>query len=165
MHKDLIAKVLGVTVKSVYNYEKENRPIISLLEKYYTDDDIQEFLETGKISKLESIELDNQFKQLILNDHMLHNAAHKLYLLSSGTFKMLDILTDALQDIDSQDDSFTLDNAKQRLVDRIYAVEKNSIFKTKAKKEGVAAWIEKYLSKAEVFAMVKHPDTFIDLIQ
>jgi len=162
--KDKICKLLGISTASYYRW-KEERPIINLLEKYFKDDDLKEFLETGKISKLESKTLDDHFKQLILEDHMLHNAAHKLHLLSSGSFKMIDILKDALSDIDPDDNTFTLDNAKQRLIDRIFAIEKNSIFKTNAKKEGVASWIEKYLSKAEVFAMVKKPTAFIKLLK
>lgn len=49
-----IAKILDVTLKSVYNYQKEKRPIISLLEKYYTEADLEEFLTTGVVSKYES---------------------------------------------------------------------------------------------------------------
>jgi hypothetical protein len=162
--KKEICKLLGISSASYYRW-KEERPIITLLEKYFSDQDLEEFLETGKISKLESKNLDDDFKHIILDDHMLHSAAYKLDSLSAGTFKMLEILRDALGDIDPKDESFTLDNSKQRLIDRIYAVEKNSIFKTKAKKEGVAHWIEKFLSKAEVYAMVKHPDTIVSLLQ
>ncbi|MDD4883063.1 hypothetical protein [Sulfuricurvum sp.] len=55
MHKELIASLLGVTVKSVYNYEKEERKIISLLNKYMDDNDANEFLSTNKISKFDNI--------------------------------------------------------------------------------------------------------------
>ena len=48
-----IAKILDVTLKSVYNYKKEKRPIISLLEKYFTEADLEEFLKTGVVSKYE----------------------------------------------------------------------------------------------------------------
>ncbi len=163
--KEIIEKFYETTEATYYRHKKQNRPVIMFIEKYFTEDDLIEFLETGKISKLESKTLDDHFKQLILEDHMLHNAAHKLHLLSSGSFKMIDILKDALSDIDPDDNTFTLDNAKQRLIDRIFAIEKNSIFKTNAKKEGVASWIEQYLSKAEVFAMVKNPTTFIKLLK
>lgn len=55
LHKELIAKLLGVTVKSVYNYEKEERKIINLLNTYLDDNDANEFLTTNKISKFENI--------------------------------------------------------------------------------------------------------------
>lgn len=54
MHKDIIAMFLSVTNKTVYNYEKENRPIIAFLNKYFNENDINEFLSTGKMSKLET---------------------------------------------------------------------------------------------------------------
>jgi len=158
-----LAELLGFTVQGANKWrrEKDQRPIIILLEKYFSDQDLEEFLETGKISKLESKNLDDDFKHIILDDHMLHSAAYKLDSLSVGSFKMLEILRDALGDIDPKDQSFTLDNSKQRLIDRIYAVEKrNSV-----DNEGVAHWIEKFLSKAEVYAMVKHPDMIVSLLQ
>jgi hypothetical protein len=36
-------------------WKKENKPIVNLIEKYFEDKDIQEFLETGKIKKFENI--------------------------------------------------------------------------------------------------------------
>jgi hypothetical protein len=163
--EEVFMKLFNFSRPTYYKWKREQILVLKLLETYCTDQDLEEFLETGKISKLESKNLDDDFKHIILDDHMLHSAAYKLDSLSAGTFKMLEILRDALGDIDPKDESFTLDNSKQRLIDRIYAVEKNSIFKTKAKKEGVAHWIEKFLSKAEVYAMVKHPDTIVSLLQ
>ena len=62
LHKELIGKLLGVTVKSVYNYEKEKRKIIHLLNKYLDDDDANEFLATDKILKFENMK-KNAFDQ------------------------------------------------------------------------------------------------------
>lgn len=38
------------------NWKKENRPIVRLLEKYFTEDDLKEYLETNKISKFELLQ-------------------------------------------------------------------------------------------------------------
>jgi hypothetical protein len=56
-----IASLLDFTVQGVGKWKKENiqnnkRKIISLLEKYFIDEDIVEFLQTGKISRLENHE-------------------------------------------------------------------------------------------------------------
>lgn len=51
--KHEIVKLLGNTEKSYYRWKKEGRPIIALLEKYFTKEDLQEFLSTQKILKLE----------------------------------------------------------------------------------------------------------------
>jgi len=61
-----IAKILDVTLKSVYNYKKENRPVVTLFEKYFTQNDLEEFLSTGKISKYEGIKQGTQ--DLILSE-------------------------------------------------------------------------------------------------
>ncbi|OGS70805.1 MAG: hypothetical protein A3F91_09840 [Flavobacteria bacterium RIFCSPLOWO2_12_FULL_35_11] len=50
-----LSKLLGNSPKSISNWKKENRPIISLLYKYFIKEDLEEFLETGKIKKLELI--------------------------------------------------------------------------------------------------------------
>lgn len=50
-----ISKILGNTPKSVSNWKNEKRPIISLLYKYFTKEELEEFLETGKIEKVENI--------------------------------------------------------------------------------------------------------------
>ncbi|MCK9455209.1 MAG: hypothetical protein WCY51_07345 [Sulfurimonas sp.] len=39
-----------------YKWKKEGRPIISLLEKYFTKQDLQEFLQTGQINKFDKLE-------------------------------------------------------------------------------------------------------------
>lgn len=56
--KKEICKILDVVEASYYNFKRQNRPIIKLLEKYFNEDDLNEFLETGKITKLESAKED-----------------------------------------------------------------------------------------------------------
>lgn len=41
------------TLRSVQNWKKENRPIINLLNKYFTKEELEEFLKDGKITRLE----------------------------------------------------------------------------------------------------------------
>lgn len=50
-----IASFLGNSSKSVSNWKKENRPIITFLYKYFCKEELEEFLETGEILKLEFI--------------------------------------------------------------------------------------------------------------
>lgn len=54
MDRKLISNLLGISEKSYYRW-KENRVIFKLLEKYFLDEDIEEFLKTGKISRFEEI--------------------------------------------------------------------------------------------------------------
>ncbi len=71
MNKETISNLLGVSVKSVYNYDKENRPIIRLLENYFTNDDLEEFLETNEIKKQELIKdiTNDKLKEILKDTH------------------------------------------------------------------------------------------------
>lgn len=52
-YKVVASDLLGCTLASYYNWDKQKRPIISLLEKYFTKEDLEELLEYGTIEKLE----------------------------------------------------------------------------------------------------------------
>lgn len=39
------------TDRTYSNWKSENRPIIALIEKYFTKNDIKEFIDTGNINK------------------------------------------------------------------------------------------------------------------
>lgn len=54
MNKDkLMCKVFGFSSPTYFRWKKENRVIIKLLEKYFTDEELKEFLESGRISSKE----------------------------------------------------------------------------------------------------------------
>ena len=55
-----IVKLIGNTEKSYYRWKKEKRLVISLLEKYFTKNEIDEFIQTKQIARLE---LDNSLTQ------------------------------------------------------------------------------------------------------
>jgi hypothetical protein len=64
-YKVIASKLLDCTLSSYYNWDKQNRPIINLLEKYFEQRDIEEFLENGKINKFEQKQtFDNFLKSL-----------------------------------------------------------------------------------------------------
>ncbi|WP_323585420.1 hypothetical protein [Aliarcobacter butzleri] len=51
----ILSQLLGNSLKTISNWKREKRLIITLLEKYHTKDELQEFLETGKIQKQELV--------------------------------------------------------------------------------------------------------------
>lgn len=53
--KETMANLFSASEGAYYKWKRENRPIIQLIDRYFSKDDIQEFLKTGKISKLEEI--------------------------------------------------------------------------------------------------------------
>ncbi len=52
----IVMELFQFSRQSWNNWKKENRPIVLLIEKYFTNQDLQEFLDTGKISKFENVE-------------------------------------------------------------------------------------------------------------
>jgi len=50
--KDIVCEIVGISQGSYYRWKQE-RPIINLLEKYCNQEDLQEYLDTGRIEKFE----------------------------------------------------------------------------------------------------------------
>jgi predicted flavoprotein YhiN len=66
----LMSELFGFSTQSYFNWKKEahtKRKIISLLEKYFTKEDLEEFLETGEIQKQELVKdlSHDELKKLI----------------------------------------------------------------------------------------------------
>lgn len=64
-----VVNLMKYSRNTFYTWKREKRPIIALLEKYFTKYELKEFLETGEIKKLELIkdksvdELERLFKE------------------------------------------------------------------------------------------------------
>lgn len=50
-----IVNLMQFSRNTYYVWKRENRPIISLLEKYFTKENLEEFLQSGKIDKFENL--------------------------------------------------------------------------------------------------------------
>ena len=77
-----MADLFSASEGAYYKWKREKRPIIVLLEKYHSKEELEEFLETGKIQKQELIkdlsldDLTNLYKlkeQLILDEIKRNN--------------------------------------------------------------------------------------------
>lgn len=68
----LMSKLFGYSSQTYFNWKKDekNRPVISLLSKYFTKKDLEEFLESGKIQKMENIQHLDSFIFYISNIHI-----------------------------------------------------------------------------------------------
>lgn len=53
---EVTSTILDCSVSGYYKWKKEGRPIISLLEKYFAKEDLEEFLVSGKIAKLDYVD-------------------------------------------------------------------------------------------------------------
>lgn len=77
-----IVNILGVSKNSYWNYKKQERPIIAFLEKYFSKDDLEEFLNYGRVSKLEYLNSmrENEINFLFKFINLLEEL-HSLYTL------------------------------------------------------------------------------------
>lgn len=50
-----LVKILGNSKKTVYRWKEEKRPIIALLEKYFTEKDLEEFITTYSIARMDTL--------------------------------------------------------------------------------------------------------------
>lgn len=52
--KEAMCTLLGISGASYYRWKKE-RKIFPLVEKYFTPEEIEEFLDTGRIARLDGV--------------------------------------------------------------------------------------------------------------
>jgi hypothetical protein len=86
--KETMAELFSTAEGTYYKWKKEQRPIIALLEKYFTREDLEEFLETGRISKFEIVE---EFKMILQGSKLDYLGFISKHLKNSNEF---DFFTD-----------------------------------------------------------------------
>lgn len=55
MNRELYMDFFQISVNTFYLWKKQKRPVIEFFSKYSTDDEIKEFIKTGKIDKIEKL--------------------------------------------------------------------------------------------------------------
>lgn len=159
-------RLLDVSRNTYYVHKRENRPIVALLEKYFTKEELEEFLETGKISKLEGGVAHSSDLDLLKNldiDNAIFSAKDKLQRLEKNIFEWVynkgavEILKDVLTSIEAND--FDLENAKDVLYARVKGYDAHWIsLKNPGKQKLLSAFIDNHFSKLECYAICKHSD-------
>lgn len=152
-------KLLGVSKNSYWNYRKQKRPVMFLLEKYFTKEDLQEFLYTGRISKFEegvsyfNLEIDQA--TFSVKTKLQNVIEHKREWINGK--EPVQILQDVLGTI--KPDEIKLETAKDVLIGRIKGYE--------AGFQGLsfAKFLNVSLSKIECYAICKHSDIVFDMIE
>jgi len=54
--RDIFMKLFDFSINTYYLWKKQGRLIFDLLDKYFSKEDLEEFISTGKVSKYEDIE-------------------------------------------------------------------------------------------------------------
>lgn len=169
---DTIVKILDVSKNSYWNWKNQNRPIITLLEKYFSKDDLKEFLDTGKISKLEEIsssKKDFDILKTFIVENSLFEAKRKLQAIFKMPFyDVIEILNkkgakDILKEVLPNITDYTIETAKYKLLEQIKKYEANWVsFKNPQKAKLLSKYIEQSFSKSEVFAICENKETIFD---
>jgi hypothetical protein len=66
--RDIYMELFNISINTYYLWKKQGRLIISLLEKYFTKEDLEEFLVSGKVAKLENLNLVHAAAQKIVRE-------------------------------------------------------------------------------------------------
>ena len=69
IHYKKVEQLFSFTRQTWAKWQKENRPIVTLIEKYFNDEDLEEFLNTNEIQKMENLKYVNEFKKFISDIH------------------------------------------------------------------------------------------------
>ncbi len=165
MRKEIV-KMLGNTDKSYYRWKEEGRPIIAFLEKYFNEEDLKEFLETGEISRLES---DDTSIEYMLIEYARYNLKFKLdaillkpmWIDISKKFPRK-IFLDVINEIKN---SPKIDIQKYK--SKAYLIEKFETYKpvlealNKRNKDLVIKLIKENLSNLECYVLIKYPEEIL----
>ena len=164
-NNELMSKLFDYSSPTYFRWKKENRPIIKLIEKYFSKEDLEEFLTIGKIQRLEEsnnndIQVDSNNELLI--DHTKYQLKDKLQKLTDENnlewlynFFSKKILIHVLKNLSShKGNTYSISTAKYFLIKNIQDTEVSTILK--AKRNVLIKMIEKNLSNLECYVLIHH---------
>lgn len=166
--KETMAKLFSTSEGTYYKWKKEERPIIELLNKYFSQEDLEEFLSTGTIKRLDKESaVDNTDITNILVDDTIFRLRTKLQQKTDGnllnlitTFVSKGLLTRIVEELSTNKELYTLTNSKDYLIDRIK--NENEKFFEYFKKRELINYIENNLSKVECYVLINYHETVMN---
>ena len=170
--EEIMIKLFNFSRPTYFKRKREQLPIIMLLEKYFTKDELKEYLEIQKINKLELIKsytfeelksrLDIEHYDPIkeMEDYLIVNLKYKIN--SSEKYIIYKNIIQKVLNENSLMDTVNDINAKEQLIE---AVEnyKTSIKRLESKdwKIETINFIKNYLIDDEVYLIIKYPNKFL----
>lgn len=133
IYKEVMAALFDFNATTYYSWKKQERPIIRLIEKYFTKEDLEEFLNSEKISKLEYCQktmnkhnhIFRVFKTILLKIFQLHDSAYKRNLDFQDVIRG-DSLKDPMEYIENHENEALYQNINT--IDYLcYALAKNKL--------------------------------------
>jgi hypothetical protein len=165
--EEIFMDLFGFSRPTYYKWKRENIKVIQLLEKYFSKDELEEFLETGSIRKLETEKFKNFVDPLFI-EYVKFNLPSKMdKIKGEGLIMRLNrlipnhILTTILKEIKEDEDiELHQDKSKKFLIDRIkgYAAS----FEKKSSQKQLIDLIDKNFSNIECYVLIKYYDEILD---
>ena len=167
----IATKLFSFTRQTWTKWKEENRQITKLLQLYFSDKDLNEFLETGKIEKQELSQLltVEELKKAVNakfntynNKIDIHNLRLKIFVLPDTEKKILEIL---LQVCIRRKTDFSIDLAKKLTKGN---PKKNGHIIKYLEKDRVAIFlyfIEKIITKEELDYINRNKKEIIEILQ
>lgn len=176
-----ICNIMAISRSAYFKFKKEERPVIALLEKYFSKEELEEFLHNGKIERFEQFNNMNaqhveSFKsQLNVNTSIdlladyakygLNNKINELFkIFGIPDFTMFlpkKLFIKILNDIKSEN-SLTHENGKAFLLQRLKGYE-TSITKLEHKNHPKILYdfVSNKLSKIEVYILIHNAEEYL----
>ncbi|RZV14562.1 hypothetical protein D3M61_04805 [Aliarcobacter butzleri] len=169
-----LVKILGNSKKTIYRWKEEKRPIIALLEKYFTEKDLEEFITNGKINRLEpnnNVIANNDLIYDILIDNAKYTVKEKLYEVFESsmlekiyTYIAKNILIRVLEKLALNGKEYPINLSKEYLLSEIKNVDIK--FYETYKLNVLINIIEENLSNIECFVLINYyEELFINKIK
>ena len=148
------SKLFKNTIRTVSNWKKENRPVIALLERYFTKDDLEEFLEKGKISRYEVLQ----------EQELVYKYAKHQYFSALETIGSLgDIVNKDFMDFYFNVLVFAKNNLEQQTTYSPFDIQKSSILYTTRKGFALEEQNNELMPKFESgIELLSHFDCYIN---
>lgn len=153
--RKLISAIIGNNPRTVDNHTREERPYIKLFE-YFSIEELQSFLDTGKIEKLELIKniKTEKLKKSLIEDYKTDEKKLKdtLFKIEFGMDSklVLPIFKEAIINIEPYEETI-LDDIKN-----VIKTIKLGFFGHENHRKIAIEFVEKYLSKEELLILNKH---------
>jgi len=162
-----ITELMGFSRNTYFNWKKENRKIILLLEKYFDEQMLKEYISTNKINKFENKSNDILQINEILIDHIRYQLRDKLKNYTDGSFfdwanKLVPkkYLQKILKDIFIDKTELNISNSKDELISRIKGLEVTLI--NKKNQQQLSDYIQNHLSKIECFVLIQEHEEIMN---
>jgi hypothetical protein len=140
--KTIIEKFFGFTEATYYNWRRENRLVIDFIEKYISDEDLIEFINSGHLKRLEiNREIDSE-----LEDFAFKTAIFKIKTNKNWAMSLFHRVLDESNITTKQEYLLALDNIKTKLIKGEHSNWKNI----------VRNFVEEELSNLEMRMLIKN---------